>query len=283
VFPLAPRSKVPAIPERLGGRGHLDATTNVDTVVSWWSKRPNYNIGARPDPDVFVLDVDPRSGGDVTFAELVAGRELPPTRTTVSGRGDGGIHLWWRHPGGDLESPGRGVDIKTHSGYVVMPPSIHPDTRKPYSTPDPHRTPLDPPVWLVDALRPPQASPAPPAAPRATERHDDADGPNVLEAVNILEWSAVWPPDWERIIPRRGVTPTVFGDEPAELWRRPGSTSIYSAKCGATGCHVFSTAVDGLPEGAYSKATVYAWRLGIGVDELARELWRQGREVRRAS
>jgi hypothetical protein len=145
VFPL--RGKVPAIPgahpegDPLRGRckgecgrhGHgvLDATSEVMTVGAWWHRWPNANIGLRIPEQCFVLDVDPRNGGNERLRQLEAANgPLPATLTAWSGRGDGGRHLWFNHPGGHLSSTrlGAGLDIKTHAGYVVAPPSVHPET-----------------------------------------------------------------------------------------------------------------------------------------------------------
>ena len=61
VFPLAPGSKVPAIPREDGGHGHLDATTDPETIRAWWTERPRANIGISPGPArLMVVDVDPR-------------------------------------------------------------------------------------------------------------------------------------------------------------------------------------------------------------------------------
>ncbi|MGY1836485.1 bifunctional DNA primase/polymerase [Blastococcus sp. SYSU DS0510] len=131
VFPL--RGKVPAI---RGGHGVLDATTNVDQVIRWWTHEcSGANIGARVPEQLFVLDVDPRNGGGDSLDQLTAAHgRLPNTRTAMSGRGDGGRHLYFRHPGGRLTSSrlGPGLDIKTSAGYMVMPPSLHPATGQPY-------------------------------------------------------------------------------------------------------------------------------------------------------
>ena len=44
VFPL--RGKVPVIPnEEKGGRGHVDATTHAETIVSFWKRYPRSNVG----------------------------------------------------------------------------------------------------------------------------------------------------------------------------------------------------------------------------------------------
>ena len=170
VFPL--RGKVPAIPNphpkgsierqtckgQCGKQGHgvLDATTDLPTVIAWWSgKYGGCNIGCRVPDNAFVFDVDPQSGGDVSLAALLNEYgPLPDTLGTVSGRGTGGTHRFYRRPPGELSSKrlGRGIDIKTSSGYMVAPPSIHPDSGMPYSRID--GLVASPPPWLVALLRP---------------------------------------------------------------------------------------------------------------------------------
>jgi hypothetical protein len=159
VFPL--RGKIPAIP---GGRGVLDATTDIDTVIDWWSGRyRGANIGGRVPESMVVLDVDPRHRGDRSIAELeqLHGR-LPETLTTISGRGDGGRHLFFRRPPGKLSAKrlGDGIDVKTSTGYVVLAPSIHPDTGKLYTRID--RPVAAPPDWLMELLRPEPPKPLKP-------------------------------------------------------------------------------------------------------------------------
>jgi len=108
--------------------GHLDATTDLDTIRGWWTRWPQALIGARVDPRLVVLDIDPRNGG--TVAAL---GDLPLTLTCWSGRGDGGRHLFLLRPAGPLTSTRLppGVDLKV-AGYTVVPPSLHPETGRPY-------------------------------------------------------------------------------------------------------------------------------------------------------
>lgn len=100
---------------------------------------------------------------------------------------------------------------------------------------------------------------------------------NILDAVNAAAWSDIWPPDWEYV----GTT-TVAG-EVAELWRRPGAPSDYSAKCWPDGgCQVWSDAIPGLDGGTggrHSKADVLAWRLGLSLSELSRRIIAEARGV----
>lgn len=148
VFPLA--GKVPAIK---GGRGHLDATDDAEQVRRWWHTMPTANIGARVHEHLVVLDVDPRSGG---LDGLSALGELPVTLTVWSGRRDGGRHLYFRRPPGPLTSTGlpEGIDLKTPTGYCVVPPSIHPATGHPYEWADPEAPIVCLPPAVTARLRP---------------------------------------------------------------------------------------------------------------------------------
>ena len=59
---------------------------------------------------------------------------LPDTLTTTLGSRRRRQALFFRRPSGKLTDKrlGPGIDLKTSTGYVVLPPSIHPDTGKPY-------------------------------------------------------------------------------------------------------------------------------------------------------
>lgn len=118
VLPLKPRSKAPAT-----AHGKDDATTDPEQIRDWFTAMPDANVAVRTPDWAAILDVDTRNGGT-----LEALAPLPDTLTFNTG--GGGWHLWFERPDGDLR--GRldgipGVDIKLDTGYVVMPPSIHPD------------------------------------------------------------------------------------------------------------------------------------------------------------
>jgi hypothetical protein len=127
-------------------------------VASWWTLAPNANIGVACAPSgLLVVDVDPRNGGDETFGALA--RELGPTPATwtVLTPG-GGAHYYFRHDGDAVGGGlGAGVDLK-HQGYVVAPPSVHPNggTYRWDAGAHPMDTPLAilPSSWLLRAVRP---------------------------------------------------------------------------------------------------------------------------------
>jgi len=110
--------------------GKDDATTDPTQVTTWWDRWPWANIGVRPPAGVIILDVDPRHGGATALRELTRRYgPLPPTLTARTG--SSGLHAWLActvpTTRGQLC---QGVDIKTHRGYVVAPPSLHASERR---------------------------------------------------------------------------------------------------------------------------------------------------------
>ncbi|WP_158220332.1 bifunctional DNA primase/polymerase [Kineosporia sp. A_224] len=153
VFPLtgkAPRTR----------RGFHDATCDPEQIRAWWSAAPGANIGGAIPGGLLVLDIDPRNGGDATIGRLQRTHgPLPDTLTVITGRGDGGRHLYLRRPPGPVTGARTpGVDVKV-SGYMVLPPSTHPDTATPYRWLDPAAPIAAPPRWFVRLLRPVDARP----------------------------------------------------------------------------------------------------------------------------
>ena len=122
VFPLKPRDKVP-----LTTHGFKDATCDPATVAAWWDATPDANIGFVPGASgLVVIDAD----GPVGRQSLQsAGLLSEPTLTATTGRPEGGFHLYYRLPEGasvTASDIGRGTTVRCHTGYVVVPPSIHP-------------------------------------------------------------------------------------------------------------------------------------------------------------
>ena len=125
VLPLLPRKKEPD--GRLVPHGFRDATTARGAISAWWTVAPQANVGIACAPSgVVVIDVDPRNGGDESLAALE--REigsLPRTWTVLTP--SGGAHYYLRHQGSTVAGTlGPGLDVK-HQGYVVAPPSVHPN------------------------------------------------------------------------------------------------------------------------------------------------------------
>ncbi len=116
--------------------GHKNATTDPKQICDWWIRWPDALIGSPVPSHLICLDLDPRKGGTMA-AFLEVFEEPAPTEFVRSGRGDGGVHLFYLRPKGFISSAQLrkvlpGVDIKLDTGYTILPPSLHPDTGMPY-------------------------------------------------------------------------------------------------------------------------------------------------------
>lgn len=152
VSPKGKPAKHPRTPN-----GLLDAVRDAKTVGDWWRRWPEANVGIATGErsGVWVLDIDPRHGGDVALDELLErhGR-LPDTVEVLTG--GGGRHIYFRRPGTRVACStgklGPGLDVKGDGGYVVAPPSTHESGRRyefeassrPDATPVAHA-----PEWLL--------------------------------------------------------------------------------------------------------------------------------------
>lgn len=119
--------------------GFKDATTDPDQIRAWWTEHPNANVaietGTKVPPNengseggfLFVIDIDPRNGGNESFAKLERTYGSIPATWTVE-TGGGGKHLYvltqMQLRGKPLdEFPG--IDFKGAGGCVVAAPSNH--------------------------------------------------------------------------------------------------------------------------------------------------------------
>jgi Bifunctional DNA primase/polymerase, N-terminal len=136
VFPckwwLGIGSKAPLVPPP----GFHLATTDPMQITDWWIRWPKALIGSPVPESRCVIDIDPRNGGSVEKLEKLTGAPIRQTLTVWSGRNDGGKHLVYRRPPGDLTQTRIkkiGVDLKDGGkGYTILPPSRHPVTQQPY-------------------------------------------------------------------------------------------------------------------------------------------------------
>src|SRR5438093_654687 len=106
-------------------RGFKDASIDESVIREWWSRFPSANIATPTGDWCDVLDIDPRNGGDTTLLELERQHgPLPDTATVITG--GGGRHIYFSATRVALgKTAGRGIDIKTAGGYVLLPPSNH--------------------------------------------------------------------------------------------------------------------------------------------------------------
>jgi putative DNA primase/helicase len=154
VFPLQARSKKPfadyhvtcaGIPAWAGGPhptcprqrhgGFYAATTDPARIDAWWNLHGEANIGGATGVvfDVLDIDIDPDNGidGETRYALLETNngpQELGPWHRT----GRGGRHILVQPTGASSSNGaiGEGLDFKGKGGYVLLPPSVHPNGRK---------------------------------------------------------------------------------------------------------------------------------------------------------
>src|SRR5258708_31797574 len=187
VFPLVPNAKVPAIKN-----WQELATTNPESIRKCWTEDPKRNIGIPTDGYV-VIDIDPRKGGDATFAELTLFEEFP--KTARSKTRAGGDHIFYALPigtrvKGGTDLLGQGIDIKSAGGLVVAAGSIIDGKRYRWAN---ERPVASAPQWLID-----RCTAARPRNDKAGKRLVDEDDTAVELARNWIakhapkaEWGAL--------------------------------------------------------------------------------------------
>ena len=117
VFPCVEEGKTPKV-----AGGFHEATTDAEQITRWWSMWPDANIGFSPGSAGFlVVDCDQYKENFDSDDPIV--RSSPVRVLTPSG----GVHNYWLLPP-DTTIPDRvayrpGVDLRSATGYVVLPPS----------------------------------------------------------------------------------------------------------------------------------------------------------------
>jgi Bifunctional DNA primase/polymerase, N-terminal len=140
------------------------ATTDADTIVAWWRRWPDANVGLRCD-GLLAIDVD-GPAGEQALALLERKLEpLPPTRSQTTGKGRHLLYSTSLDLGNSTSALGRptGVDLRSgRRGYIVAAPSRHPSGRR-YAWADPQQPVAAlPAMWLLALCRP---KPRPAVAP----------------------------------------------------------------------------------------------------------------------
>ena len=131
VFPLIPKEKKP-----LTENGFKNATTDPGKIEEWWTIHPDANIGiatGEMSGGLVVIDMDidkeKDKDGYHSFLEWCKANflVLPDSWMSITGRG--GYHLMFKS---SFPVPSKigwieDVDIRANGGYIVAPPSIHPN------------------------------------------------------------------------------------------------------------------------------------------------------------
>ena len=194
VLPLIPNDKRP-----LTKHGLKDASTDLEQIAEWWSREPNANVGLRTGIAFDVLDIDGPEGIDELNRLFDLHGYSDPGPVSVTGKG--GRHFLYAPTGhGNRARLYPSIDYRGEGGYIVAPPSIHPNGTTYewldaliYEWPDmpegcdgfgPERGLVTTPLWLAEALAPPKVtSPVSSITPVRTERGKAALREGVLDVV----------------------------------------------------------------------------------------------------
>ncbi|MBK6297742.1 MAG: bifunctional DNA primase/polymerase [Sphingomonadales bacterium] len=147
VIPLKKGDKAPAIKwEKFKSERATD-----EQILRWQEHSPDANIGVVTGiiSGIFVLDLDSEEA--LIEAEH---RGLPQTPRVRTGKGQ---HIYFRYPPGATVNNRTGIlpktDIRGEGGYVVAPPSVHPNGTVYEWITSPDGCPLaDAPEWLMKLL-----------------------------------------------------------------------------------------------------------------------------------
>lgn len=128
------------------------ASQDAETIDAWLSRWPGCNVGLACG-DVVVVDLDGVEG-ERSLSALE--QDVEPLPLTLEVRTGNGRHLYFtasQEIGNSVGKLGPGIDVRGHGGYVIAPPSVHPDTREQYRFVDADVPIAELPAWLVNRLQ----------------------------------------------------------------------------------------------------------------------------------
>lgn len=132
--------------------GVIDASVNYAQIKEWWTKWPSASIGIATGKKngLAVVDLDGQAG-------ISSGRRLRLSSSVTAMTGNGS-QLFYADPTGLLKNSVKklapGVDTRGEGGYVVCPPSLHPNGRRYLWTAAPLSRTALPPLPMVFAGEP---------------------------------------------------------------------------------------------------------------------------------
>lgn len=120
IIPVVPNGKIPVTQH-----GVKDATTDPEQIARWWAQNPDFNIGIATGErsGIVVFDVDPRNGGDSSWANWLDANGKTPDGAMQMTAGGGEHHIGVYHPGIRSCKLCEGVDLLADGRYFVAYPS----------------------------------------------------------------------------------------------------------------------------------------------------------------
>jgi hypothetical protein len=125
IIPLVTGDKRPAV----DWKPFQQRNPSLEELEKWFGGEEGLNLGIVTGPisNLLVLDFDNKEALDRLETEFGA---IPRTRAVKTGKG---VHLYFRYPSvrvGNRTGVWAGFDVRGEGGYVVAPPSIHPNGTK---------------------------------------------------------------------------------------------------------------------------------------------------------
>jgi hypothetical protein len=281
ILPIKPGQKRPP----MASWQHA-ATNNPRTIHNWYNglyKDHGIGIATGPQPNgqnLIVVDIDehdPAKSGTSTLRDLEKRYGALPF-TVRATTGSNGQHIYLLAPPSveirnDAGSRlGVGIDIRGDGGQVLAPPTVHPNGnlyqwQLGMSPADVEPAPM--PAWMLGLIQNPAAQQP------TTPLSNDGDGP----AARFNSRTT-----WSELLTRDGWTEGATDPSGETHWTRPGKnpkegTSATTGYRNQDVLVVFTSSIDWLPAGAYSKFGYYACRNhGGDRSEAARALLRDERQ-----
>jgi len=124
VIPIAPKDKRPL----LSWEEYQTRTATEEEIKTWWAKWPDANVGivTGGNSGVVVIDLDSEEAKN-KLKEMLPDYDLMAVPRSRTGKG---WQLFFKHPGTSIQNRAGiipGLDVRGDGGYVVAPPSIHPN------------------------------------------------------------------------------------------------------------------------------------------------------------
>lgn len=161
IHPLVPKRKEP-----LTRNGCKDASKDPNIISAWLNRWHDANIGIATGSvsGIWVLDVDGEDGEASLRDLLQKYGDLPKTKEAITG--SGGRHIYFLMPPdtkvfNSVKTLAPGLDVRGDGGYVVAPPSIHPNGKSYEWSENSAETIQAAPEWLLNLLKKPINSPIP--------------------------------------------------------------------------------------------------------------------------
>src|SRR5262245_35159308 len=109
--------------------GVKDASDDPEQIRAWWEECPDASVGIATGAasGLVVLEIDPRNGGNQSYAQLEQEKPGAFAQLLKVCTGSGCTHLYFQHPGGHVPCRANvrpGIDVTADGGYVVAPPSL---------------------------------------------------------------------------------------------------------------------------------------------------------------